>query len=223
MRRASWQPAVRCANAGWRFFCGLPGLCHAVLKEVKRQKLTRKFGRVTFYTWGIYVSSCFFFPVGGGQFFGGEKSCHFWCCNEAHPTREVEDTACCSSSLVNRPMGIPQLKGDSTLSGRTASHNHQTSTGNDQSPKRYRVSSLKSPFTSKHACYNTLPWLTGVFEEVSWTLEFSLDIWKHTHSLYRKTTTVILEPSPYTVDFYFSLVIRKSPMFLASLEFFSVL
>lgn len=129
-------------------------------RRVKRSEKTKTDPKV----WESYVLHLgylriivFFFPVGGGQFFGGEKSCHFWCCNEAHPTREVEDTACCSSSLVNRPMGIPQLKGDSTLSGRTASHNHQTSTGNDQSPKRYRVSSLKSPFTSKHACYNTLP------------------------------------------------------------------
>ena len=77
-------------------FWGLPGLCHAMLKEVRKKTDPKVWESYVLHLGYLRIIVFFvFFHLVGGQFFGGEKSCHFWCCNEAHPRREVEDTAYC--------------------------------------------------------------------------------------------------------------------------------
>ena len=171
------------------FFGGLPGLCHAMLKEVRKKNWPESLGELRF-TLGVFTYHlvfCCFFQFVGVNSLGGRNLAISGVAMKLTPQEKWKILPIVEQLGEPPTIGIRQLKGDSTLSGWTAIHNHQTSTKR-KFWKDQTSNVLKSQFPSKYACYNTLPWLTGVFEEVSWTLEFSLDIWK-THSLTLQKTS----------------------------------
>lgn len=184
-------------------------------------------GELRYYTWGIYVSSCFlfFFPSWWGvNSLGGRNLAISGVAMKLTPQEKWKILPIVEQLGEPPTIGIRQLKGDSTLSGCTAIHNHQTSTKR-KFWKDQTSNVLKSQFNSKYACYNTLLWLTGVFEEVSWTLEFSLDIWK-THSLtLQKTSPKTTNGNSRTFTlhrliFTFTLVLKKTRKKMASTKIF---
>lgn len=129
------------------FFWGFAGVMPRHVKRSEKKKLTRKFGRVTFYTWGIYVSSCFlfFFQLVGVNSLGGRNLAISGVAMKLTPQEKWKILPIVEQLGEPPTIGIRQLKGDSALSGCTAIHNHQTTTKTMERPN-VKCSQVSIPF-----------------------------------------------------------------------------
>lgn len=164
--------------------------------------------RFTLGVFTYHLVFCFFFQLVGVNSLGGRNLAISGVAMKLTPQEKWKILPIVEQLREPPTIGIRQLKGDSTPSGWTAIHNHQTSTKR-KFWKDQTSNVLKSQFPSKYmraiTLYHDWPeFLRKCPEHLSFPLTYE----KHTRSHYRKQVRkqqmVTLEPSPYTVCFLFS-------------------